>query len=280
MKQGTKDEGRRTKIKVGIIGCGTIGGEVALACIQRFFEKIDLIGICDTDEAKARALCDKLGGGVGISDRSTLISESDLVVEAASAGVSADIVAECLRKRKDVLVMSVGGLLGKDELLSSIDGSESRVYLPSGAICGMDGVKAAALGEIRVIRITTRKPPKSLEGAPYIVKNNIDLAKIDKETTLFDGTAKEAVSAFPQNINVAAVLSLGAGGKKDVRVRIITSPAYTRNVHEVEVEGDFGRILTRTENLPSARNPKTSQLAVSSAITTLDRLTSCFQVGT
>ena len=271
---------RRTKIKVGIIGCGTIGGEVALACVQRFLGKIDLIGICDTDEAKARALRDKLGGGVSISDRSTLISESDLVVEAASARVSADIVAECLRKRKDVLVMSVGGLLGKDELLSSIDGSESMVYLPSGAICGMDGVKAAALGEIRIVRITTRKPPKSLEGAPYIVKNNIDLAKIDKETTLFDGTAKEAVSAFPQNINVAAVLSLGAGGKKDVRVRIITSPAYTRNVHEVEVEGDFGRILTRTENLPSARNPKTSQLAISSAIATLGRITSRLQVGT
>ncbi len=272
---------RITKLKVGIIGCGTIGGEVALACVKRFGDDIDLVGLCDIDADKAKALCARLGGKVRILGRGPLISASGLVVEAASAAVSADIAAECLKKGRDILVMSVGGLLGRDELLSGIEKSTSRVYIPSGAICGIDGVKAASIGKITSIGITTRKPPRSLEGAPYIIENNIDLKGIDKETILFDGTAKEAVSAFPKNINVAAVLSLASGvGARDVRVRIVTSPEYTRNVHEVEVMGDFGKITTRTENLPSAANPKTSALAVSSAIAMLGRISSRLMVGT
>ena len=136
------------------------------------------------------------------------------------------------------------------------------------------------MGRIDSVKITTRKPPKSFEGAPYVAKNRIDLKNIKQETTLFEGTAKEAVHAFPQNINVASTLSLAGAGADKVRVKIVTSPDYSKNVHEVEIEGDFGRIFTRTENLPSKANPKTSYLASLSAIAALEGIVSNFRVGT
>ncbi|NQV03924.1 MAG: DUF108 domain-containing protein, partial [Candidatus Omnitrophica bacterium] len=73
-------------------------------------------------------------------------------------------------------------------------------------------------------------------------------------------------------INVAATLSLSGIGPRRTRVRIITSPKYTRNTHEVEVEGEFGRFFTRTENIPSEKNPKTSQLAIFSALAKLKEI--------
>ena len=270
----------KRKIKVGIIGCGTIGREVARACQARLNRRIDLIGICDSDAEKAKALQKVLKGKVQILDSVAIIKKSGLIVEAASAHVSCDIVKKCIRYKKDVLVMSVGGLLGKRGLLSTIRRSPSTVYLPSGALCGLDGIKAASIGGIRSARITTRKPPRSLEGAPYITQNKIDVKAIDKETVIFEGTAREAIAAFPQNINVAAVLSLASVGEDETKVRIITSPEYTKNVHEVEVEGDFGKITTRTENVPSERNPKTSWLAILSAIATLERIVDNVRIGT
>lgn len=272
---------RKNKLRAGIIGCGAIGSEIALQCRARLGAKLELVGICDVDRARAEALRSRLGGRVRICGRSQLIRKSRLVIEAASAGVSGDIVDECLRQKRDVMVMSVGGLLGRPGLLAAIRRSSSRVYLPSGAICGIDGVKGAAVKGIRRVRITTRKSPRSLKGAPYLVRKGIDPDSIREETVVFRGSAREAVAAFPQNINVSATLCLASEvGEENVEVTIVASPAYTRNVHEIEVEGDFGRMVTRTENVPSDTNPKTSMLAMLSAVAMLEGIVGNLKVGT
>ena len=136
----------------------------------------------------------------------------------------------------------------------------------------MDGVKSARIGEVSKVTLTTRKPPQGLKGAPYVVENNIDLDAIMEERVIFDGTAEEAVSGFPKNINVSAILSIAGVGPKKTLVRIITSPEYTVNSHEIEVEGAFGRLVSRTENVPFPDNPKTSFLAALSAVATLKQL--------
>jgi len=157
--------------------------------------------------------------------------------------------------------MSTGGLLKFKDIKS--------IYVPSGAVCGIDGVRAAAIGKIKRVTLTTRKPPKGLRGAPYLEKRKIDIDKIKKETVIYNGTADDAVKHFPKNINVAATLSLSGIGPSRTIVRIITSPKYNTNSHEVEVEGEFGRLFTKTENVPSKQNPKTSQLAIYSALAKL-----------
>ena len=128
--------------------------------------------------------------------------------------------------------------------------------------------------------LTTRKPLAGLEGAPYFRQKKIRLAGIKAPRLVFEGNALQAVRAFPKNVNVAATLALAGLGAKKTEVRIFTSPTYRRNQHEVEIEGDFGRIQTKVENLPARENPKTSFLAVLSARATLKKILSRVYIGT
>jgi aspartate dehydrogenase len=266
------------KLKVGIIGCGTIGSEIAMACCGTLKEKFSLIAICDVDHEKAAGLRNRLSKGVLILNLDALIGKADLVVEAASAKISAEILEKCIKRGKDVLIMSVGGLIGREAFLKSA--LKSRVYIPSGAICGIDGLKSASSGRIDSVTLTTRKPPKALEGAPYIKEKGIDLVGMTAETVIFEGSAEDAIKGFPQNVNVSAVLSLAGIGAAKTRVRIVVTPGSSKNVHEIEITGDFGRISTRTENVPSKTNPKTSALAMLSAISTLGAIAEGVRIGT
>jgi len=268
------------KLKVGIIGCGAMGSEIARACQDRLSASVDLVAICDIDDKKAGGLKASLKKKVEILKLDELIKVADLVVEAASAGISATVLEKCIKAKRDCLIMSVGGLIAKDGLLKEANDKGIKVYIPSGALCGIDGLKSASGGRVESVTLTTRKPPKGLEGAPYLKENKIDLSGVKGETVVFEGTAAEAVKGFPANVNVSAVLSLAGIGAEKTRVRIITSPEYTRNTHEVEITGDFGRINTRTENVPSANNPKTSALAIYSAIATLEGIAKSVRIGT
>ena len=128
--------------------------------------------------------------------------------------------------------------------------------------------------------LTTRKPPEGLKGAPYVIRHNINLGKIKSEKVLFEGDAFRAMEGFPANINVAATLSLCGIGPGKTRVKIIASPSIKRNIHEIEVEGSFGKLVTRTENIPSPDNPKTSYMAILSAMATLDGILESVTIGT
>lgn len=270
----------RKRLKVGIIGCGTIGGEIARACQAVLKNKVELSGICDLDTKKAAVLSRSLNGNARVMKMKELIKRSQLVVEAASASVSAKIAASCVAAKKDCLIMSVGGLIGKESIFKLAEKRGVRILIPSGAISGIDGLKSAMAGRVDSVTLTTRKPPKGLAGAPYLKDNFIDVFAIDRETVIFEGSAAEAVKAFPQNVNVSAVLSLAGIGAKKTRVRIVTSPDYIANIHEIEITGESGSIRTRTENRPSKTNPKTSALAAYSAIATLKAAASSVRVGT
>lgn len=269
------------KVKIGIIGCGLIGSELARAIEKDFAHEAKIVAVNDLIEEKASRLAASLKSKPKILPLEKLIKKSALVIEAASADVAGEVVRRALIARRDVMVMSVGGLLDESQFLFELaEQRNHHIYLPSGALCGLDGVKSASVGRIEKAMLTTRKPPKGLEDAPYIVKKKIDLSQLSEETVIFEGTAREAVEGFPKNINVSATLSLAGIGPEKTRVKIITSPHYTSNIHEVELEGDFGRLTARTENVPSPQNPATSFLAVLSAIATLKQIVSRVKIGT
>ncbi|MEA3365153.1 MAG: aspartate dehydrogenase domain-containing protein, partial [Candidatus Hydrogenedentes bacterium] len=162
---------------------------------------------------------------------------------------------------KDCLILSIGGLITRPELLEKARQHKIQVWLPSGALAGLDGVRAAREGGLHSVTLTTRKPPKGLEGAPYLIENNIRLDDLKEPRVIFEGTALEAVKAFPKNVNVAAALSFAGVGPKQTRVRVVADPRATINSHEIVAEGAFGRLSAVTENLPSPRNAKSSYLA-------------------
>jgi len=268
------------KLKIGIIGCGTIGSKLAKVIDKELKDRAWIAGLCDIDKEKLERLCRSLKSKPASLRLLDLIKKSDLTIEAASAKVSAHILKNAINAKKDVMLMSVGGLLGHERLFKLAQKRGIKVYLPSGAIGGVDAIKAASQAKIRSARLITRKPPRGLEGAPYIIKNKINLKNIKGEKILFDGPAAEAVKAFPKNINVSALLSLVGIGAKKTRVTIVTSPSFKQNSHQIEVRGDFGKLFTKTENVLSPDNPKTSYLAVLSAIATLKQILSSVRMGT
>jgi len=264
--------------KIGVVGCGTIGTQICLAIDQGKIAA-ELVAVADMDGVKAQQLAGQLSNPCDVLLIPELVRRADLIVEAANQNVVPPLIEMVLDQGKEVLIMSVGGLLPLTWLSERLRDSGSRLYIPSGAIAGLDAVRAANVAQIQSVTLTTRKPPRGLKGVPYCVEKGIDLDALDKETVIFEGSAQEAVRAFPKNINVAATLSLAGVGPERTRVRIIADPALKNNIHEIEIVGESGKIVTRTENVPSAFNPKTSYLAVLSAIAALQGITSPFKVG-
>jgi len=272
------------KVKIGIVGCGTIGLVVAKAIESKLKDKAVLAAVSDVDQIKIDNFLSKIELRPDISSLEELIKKSDFIVETASASVSCDVAKKALTAKKDVLIMSVGGLLSDVSIFSLAEKNNSRLYIPSGALAGLDALKSAKASEINRVTLTTRKSPMSLAGAPFIEKSKIDLSSIKAEKIIFEGTAEEAVKGFPKNINVAATLYLicnvGAYCNTPLHIRIIVVPGLKTNIHEVEVEGSFGKFFTRTENYPSPDNPKTSYLAALSAVSTLEGALSSVKIGT
>jgi len=256
----------KEKINIGIIGCGNIGSALARACSREFPEYISGINLWDTDKDKPDALAKELEIAETSESEEALITSSDLIVEAVSPEVAGRLAERAVRDKKDILIVSIGGLLGREDLLERADIEGIRLMLPSGAIAGIDAIKAAKQAGIDSVTLTTRKPPASLKGAEYLIRNGIDIDEIDRETVIFEGSACEAIKVFPKNINVSVLLSIAGIGPENTKVKIITSPDFTGNSHEVVVKGRSGTITARTDNVPSPENPKTSYLAILSVV--------------
>ncbi len=267
-------------LKIGVVGVGTIGGEICRA-IDAGSVQAALAGVSDVDGMRAERLVRSLTTRAPVLALSRLIAASDLVVEATSKAAAPAIIRESLERSRDVMVMSVGGLLDSVGELTALAARQGKtLYVPTGAIAGLDAIRGAMVGGISRVTLTTKKPPRGLEGAPYVTEKQIDLQAMRAPTVIFSGPASEAVPAFPANVNVAAALSLAGLGADKTEVRVVADPLSERNVHEIEAEGAFGRLFIRIENVPSPANPKTSYLAALSAVALLQRLTATLIVGT
>jgi aspartate dehydrogenase len=177
------------------------------------------------------------------------------------------------------MVLSVGALVGVlDEWARLAERHGCRILVPSGAIAGLDGMKGAREGAITAVTMETRKPPRGLAGAPWIVEQRIDLDAITGETLIFEGSAARAVKAFPANVNVVAALSLAGIGPERTHIKIFAVPGQARNQHRISIEGEFGRLRIEIENVPSD-NPRTGKLSYLSAIAMLRELGTPVRVG-
>ena len=270
--------------KIGLLGCGAIGTQIALA-IDSGSIPATLTHIYDQSKEKSENLASKLKHKPIIVENSHLLSSNptDLIVEAASQDAVRDTALSVLQNRKDLMIMSVGALLDESifEIISdACKDFKKTVYLPSGAIAGLDGLKSVK-NELDSVTLVTTKHPNSLKGAKFFESSEIDPDKISEITTIFEGTAKEAVSLFPANINVAALLSLTGLGSTNTLVKIIADPATNKNTHQILAEGKFGKMSFVIENVPDTNNPKTSRLAILSAIERLrDICTDDIKIGT
>lgn len=262
---------------IGIVGCGAIGKGL-LKAIDSGTVAAEAC-VASRTESTCREFLETLDTTVPLLSLDELITRSDIVVEAAGGAVVPDLARRAFDAGKDLLVISVGALLDHPGIIERARETGCRLLLPSGAIAALDGIKSACAGEVAHVTITTRKPPHGLEGAPYLVENGISLEGLAEPKEIFSGTAREACRAFPANVNVSAAVSLAGLGPDETRIRILAVPGLERNCHEVEAEGEFGRLNMRIENVPT-ENPRTGRLTVLSMIRSLQDALDPVRVGT
>jgi len=249
--------------KIGLLGCGAIGTQIALA-IDSGKIQATLTHVYDQSKEASESLVSKLNNKPQIVENYHLLSSNpiDLVVEAASQEAVNDVALSVLQNRKDLMIMSVGALLDESVFQVLSDACiefKKTIYLPSGAIAGIDALKSVR-DELESVTLTTTKHPRSLKGAKFFETSDVDIEKITSKTTIFEGVSKDAVGLFPKNINVAALLSLAGLGSEKTKVRIVADPGTNKNTHEIVAEGKFGKMSFKIENVPDENNPKTYQV--------------------
>ncbi|WP_134702458.1 aspartate dehydrogenase [Ammoniphilus sp. YIM 78166] len=260
-------------MKIGLIGCGNIGKFLLHSLNNENFLPDGRITAVYSSKKETAALITREYQIDSYTDfEAFLHSDLDLIIEAATIQVVEDYARPILESGKDMLIISVGALADRtlhDDLRELCRMKGTKVYLPSGAIGGLDVLKAAmTIGQLESVSITTRKPPKALSQDT-----------MDAESIIFEGSAREAIQLFPQNINVSIILSLAGLGPERTSVKIIADPKVDKNTHSIEAKGTFGKLTLNVENDPMPNNPKTSYLAALSVLSTLKNRDEMIRVG-
>jgi len=262
---------------VAIAGLGAIGLPLARA-LDIGVDGLRLIGVACRDPVKARAKLADFQAEPRLMSL-TELAEAEIVVEAASASAFEQIALAAIEAGRIFVPASCGALLSRMHLARLAQQTGARIVVPTGALLGLDAVRAAAEGPIDSVTIETRKPPAALVGAPYLVHNGIKVVDLSEPLLVFDGNAMEAAMGFPANVNVAAALALAGVGPVRTKVRIWADPFVTRNVHTIEVDAEAARFSMTIENVPSADNPRTGRLTGLSLVACLRGLVSTLKVG-
>jgi aspartate dehydrogenase len=268
---------RKLPLRVGLAGLGAVGLEVGRR-LEAGIPGLVLAAVAVRDPAKARPGL-TLGSTVPVTTLEKLAELCDVVIEGLPPALFRTVAIAAITQARLFMPLSVGQLFANWDLVDRARESGARILVPTGALIGLDAVRAAAEGEIRSVKMVTRKPPAGLDGAPYLAERGISLRNLGAPLKVFDGSARDGALGFPANVNVAAALSLAGIGPDRTRLEIWADPSFTRNTHRIEVDADSARFSMMIENVPS-ENPRTGRIVALSTIATLRGLVSELKVGT
>ena len=271
-------EAKQAPLRVAVGGFGAIGRQVARA-LDRGIPGLQLAAVSARNREAAAQRLTGFEDPVPVVALDQLAGLAEVVVECVPAAAFAELAEPAVAAGRKLVTVSCGVLLRRWDLVGAAGDSGAQVIVPSGALLGLDAVRAAAEGEIHSVRMVTRKPPVSLAGAPYLEEQGIELEGLAEPRRIFQGTAREGALGFPANVNVAAALSLAGIGPDRTELEIWADPGLSRNTHRIQVESDSARFEMQIENLPSDENPRTGKITALSVIATLRGLTAPLRVG-
>jgi aspartate dehydrogenase len=266
-------------LRVAIGGLGAIGLNVVRA-LDQGIDGLQLVAVAARHRDAAMQKLAGLNHPVPVLTLAELAEHADIVVECVPAAAYAEIADTAVSAGRILMTLSCGQLLQRPDLIEQAKRTGARIIIPTGALIGLGAVRAAAEGNISSVRIITRKPPKSLVGAPYLEQHNIRLDNLSEPLQVFKGTARDGARGFPANVNVAAALSLAGIGADATQLEIWADPAVERNTHHIQVEADSARFEMKIENVPSEDKPATGRITALSTIAALRGLTATLKVGT
>jgi aspartate dehydrogenase len=227
----------------------------------------------------AASVADRLGSAVPALDFDGLADACDVIVESLPRALFRAVAEPAIAKGRTFIPLSVGALLQESDLIEAAQKAGARILVPTGALLGLDAVKAAAEGRVTSVNMVTSKPPAGLAGAPYLLEHGISVDGLTEPLLVFKGSARDGARGFPANVNVAAALSLAGIGPDRTQMEIWADPALTRNTHRIVVEADSARLTMLIENVPTEENPKTGKITALSTLALLRGLVSPLRVG-
>ena len=271
-------------MRVALLGGGTIAGLVLQHSRSGGIPGVEFVAVAGRSAASRGAgLAAEFGIPYVVGRDALLAARPQAVVEAASHAAVREHLVPLLQAGVGVVVLSAGAL-ADDALRKDAESASQRTgalfYVPSGGIGGLDALKTACLGGVDEVSIEVAKPPAAWRGIPFVEALGVDLTALRARRTLFEGPAREGVPHFPQNVNIAAILSLAGLGMDATRLTVVADPALTLNTHTIRVSGRTGRFTLVLENVPAPENPKTSWLACYSAIAALRSVGTNIRYGT
>ncbi|MGF1525458.1 MAG: aspartate dehydrogenase [Candidatus Competibacterales bacterium] len=270
----------RSAHRVAIVGLGAIGLEVAKS-LDQGLPGLQLVGVNSRNREKAQQHLQQLQQPVPVLDLETLATQAEIIVECAPAAAFRTIAEAVIEAGgKTLLTVSTGGLLNHLDLVAKARARDCRIAVASGAIIGLDGVLAAAEGDLQTVKVITRKPPPGLAGAPYFAQHPMDLSHLTEPQRVFAGSALEAIAGFPANVNVAVTVALAGLGPEQTQVEIWADPTLTRNRQTLEVRSSLAAFSLTVESIPSPDNPRTGQLTPKSVLAWLRKRAATLQIGT
>lgn len=265
---------------VGICGLGAVGLRVARALDEGEIPGMELSAVAASSPESAAGKVGGLKTHPTICGATELASHADIIVEGAPKPVFLPLARSVIAAGKVFMPLSCAQLLEHPELVDQARETGARIIVPTGAIIGLDTIRAMAVDEIHEVTLETRKPPRGLEGAPHLVDNNISVEGLTAPKLVFKGTAREAAIGFPANVNVAAALSLAGIGPDRTTVEVWADPGVDRNHQSVRVRSDSGEAEMQIRNIPTEENPRTGRITALSTIACLRRMTEPLVAGT
>jgi aspartate dehydrogenase len=274
------EEKMGSKLKVGIVGLGAIGLQIAQTIDQGKLPNTILAAIASRDQVKAKENLASFFIIPDITNIRDVAEQSDVIIECAPSAIFDEIAEATITAGKIFIPASVGALLPRMHFVDKAEATGAKIIIPTGALLGLDAVRAAAEGNIESITLKTRKPPNGLAGAPHLIQNGISVENLKDPKLVFEGSARDGAIGFPANVNVAAALSLAGIGPDKTSVQIWADPSVDRNMHTITVESDSARFTMTIENIPTRENPKTGKITALSIIAALRRLKAPLVSGT
>lgn len=264
---------------VGIAGFGTIGRQVGRALLESL-PGLTLAAVTSGNRDRAEGILAELGSNAPVVDPDTLAELCEVIVDCAPTAAFTDIVSPALRAGRTVITVSGAAILQHPDIVELAARGRGQLILATGALLGLDAVRAAAEGQIHSVTMITRKPPRSLRKAKHIIDQGIVLDNLAEPLQVFAGSAREGAEKFPANVNVAAALGLAGVGPERTQLEIWADPALERNTHFIVVDADSARLEMKIENVPTEENPGTGKITALSVIAALRSLGAPLRVGT
>lgn len=271
------------QVKVALAGLGAVGLKVAqwLDSTEAgtLGQGLSLVAVTASSEESARSKLAQLKKQPRYLPPAELASVADVVVECLPPELFREVAEPTLKAGKILMPLSVTQLLVNWDLTDLAGDTGARIIVPTGALLGLDAVRAAAEGNLRSVTMKTRKPPAGLAKAPFVVEQGLDLSNLSEPLRLYSGSVRDAAQKFPANVNVAVALSLAGKGPDETQYEIWADPDVTRNTHVIEVDAEEVSFEMSIAGVPTAENPATGKLTPLSTIAALKSLVQPLKVG-